>query len=393
MKGSKFFSVLFSFLSIMIFMSCSDGGGSGGGGVGTLSLSLMDASTDEFQAVVITVDEVQVHLRGNENNPNNWQSVEMYDSPLTVDLLELVNGVREELGIAELPAGHYTQMRLIIGQTADDPDLPYANFVIDKSTPPVTHELKIPSGFQTGEKIVGGFQINDNQTTELILDIDACRSVVKSAGNSGNWLLKPTIRVSNPELYAIITGTVTDAANTDEGIEGVNVSAQFYDAFSTDEKDRVTIQASTITDLDGGYKLFVAPGAYYLVAYADGKDPVIREIVVESGVVYENEDAEDFQLADAVQGTGTIAGEVTLPGATDQQFASLSFRQTVNADEMVEIKSVNVLNDTQPEYSTALPAGNYRLVASSVDYVTVSHNVSVESDEITEQEIIFYAYP
>ena len=227
MSYSKLVGLFVSFLSIIVFLSCSDGGGSSGGGTGSLSLGLTDASTNEYQAVYITIDEVQVHLGGNENSPNHWQTVEMYDSPLTVNLLELVNGVREELGIADLPVGHYTQMRLIIGDTPEDLNLPYANFVIDTSNPPITYELKVPSGSQTGEKIVGGFEINENKTTELILDIDACRSVVKSAGNSDKWLLKPTIKVAYPDLYGIINGRVTDSVTN--GIEGVTVSAQFFD--------------------------------------------------------------------------------------------------------------------------------------------------------------------
>ena len=43
---------------------------------------------------------------------------------------------------------------------------------------------------------------------------------------------------------------------------------------SDDEKEWVNIQAATITDQDGNYKLFVAPGTYYLVAYIDDNDPV-----------------------------------------------------------------------------------------------------------------------
>jgi len=141
MSFSKLVRLFLSFLFITVLFSCSGGGGSSDGGTGTLSLGLTDASTNEYQAVYITIDDVQVHLGGNESNPNHWQSVEMYDSPLTVNLLELVNGVREELGIADMPVGNYTQMRLIIGDTPDDPNLPYANFVIDTSIPPDTYEL------------------------------------------------------------------------------------------------------------------------------------------------------------------------------------------------------------------------------------------------------------
>jgi len=396
MPHSKFVGFLVSFLSIIIFVSCGDGGGSGGGGTGTLSLSLTDASTSEYWAVYITIDAVQVHLGGNESSPNHWQTVEMYDSPLTVNLLELVNGVREELGIADLPAGRYTQMRLIIGETPDDPNLPYANFVVDKSNPPVTYELKVPSGFQTGEKIVGGFEINTNQTTELILDIDACRSIVKAAGNNDKWLLKPTIKVAYPDDYGIITGTITDS-NTD-AIEGVMVSAQsFNDSLSSDEKDWVNVQATTITDSEGNYQLFVAPDTYtyYLVAYKDGYAVgLMTGVEVEPGVVYSGADAKNFQLAalDPSTEIGTVTGEITLNGATAEQFATLSFRQTVSGEEdMIEIKALNVLNGSPPTYETNLPVGVYRVVASSIGYDTQNSDFTLPADGATLPVIVFTA--
>lgn len=143
----------------------------------------------------------------------------------------------------------------------------------------------MPSCSQTGEKIVGGFKIDTNQTTELILDIDACRSVVKAAGSSDKWLLKPTIKVAHPDTYGIITGTVTDS--TDQPLEGVMISAQSHDPNPLlDEKDRLNIQAITISDQDGNYKLFVAPRTYYLVAYTDGYDTeFITGFTVVSGQV------------------------------------------------------------------------------------------------------------
>ncbi len=223
-----------------LFLSACGGSSSSSPGTGTLSLSLTDASTDLYNAVYITIKNVEVHLGGNENRPGNWQTVELPTDldtglpkdRLTVNLLELVNGVREDLGIAELEAEHYTQMRLIIDCEPDDTtnilsqNHPFANYVIDQSNPPNVRELKIPSGFQTGVKIVGGFDINTDQTTELILDFDACRSVVH-AGNSRNWLLKPTIKMALLEDFSIINGIVTN--DSDVGIEGALVSAQIFD--------------------------------------------------------------------------------------------------------------------------------------------------------------------
>ena len=90
----------------------------------------------------------------------------------------------------------------------------------------VYHELKVPSGSQSGYKIVGGFDINANSTTELILDFDANRSVVV-AGNSGQWLLKPTVKVKYPDEDALIEGRVTDSNG---GVSGALVSAQVFTA-------------------------------------------------------------------------------------------------------------------------------------------------------------------
>jgi len=135
----------------------------------------------------VTITEVQVHQPGtNENNQRNWYSVDMPRTPMTVNLLDLVNGVREDLGLVDLEAGAYTQMRLIIGTAPESGAInilsqahPYANYVVDLND--VYHELKVPSGSQSGFKIVGGFEINANSTTELILDFDANRSVVVAA--------------------------------------------------------------------------------------------------------------------------------------------------------------------------------------------------------------------
>jgi hypothetical protein len=246
----------------------------------------------------------------------------------------------------------------------------FANYVIDQSDPPNVYELKVPSGFQTGVKIVGGFDINTNQTTELILDFDACRSVVQ-AGNSGNWLLKPTIKIAHLEDFSIINGIVTNGS--DAGIEGALVSAQIFNGGISEEKDddELIIQAATITDSNGEYKLFVTPGTYNLVVYAEATVPDFRKVSTTTGEVLEGPTAENFILTDSL--TGTVSGSVEIPGADDEQHATLSFRQEANcadcADyEKIEIKAINVANETP--YNTGLPVGTYSLAASSFGYET-----------------------
>jgi hypothetical protein len=373
MKALKFYGCLFSIFAVFLLIACSGSGGSGDiGGIGTLSLSMTDAATDEYQAVFVTIIEVQVHLGGNDNSPNHWKSLQMPISPLTVNLLDLVNGVREDLGLVDLNAGRYTQMRLIIGDTPGPDVHPFANYLITNTVPAEIHEMKIPSGFQTGVKIVHGFIINADQTTELLLDFDASRSIVQ-AGNSGQWLLKPTVKVLETDEYAIIKGRVTDDAAEPLGINGALVTIQKYDGDAYDPKDKVIVLASTLTDSmetdtgdvsDGHYTVFVEPlnpdEHYNMVVYKDGKVPDfvrIEQLGIGETVSY------DFMLGDAQ--TGTVSGTVTINGGDDvEQYATLSFRQDAVPDEMIEVKSINVLN-TQT-YNVDLPEGSYALVASTL---------------------------
>jgi hypothetical protein len=390
MKRFYFFLMVFA---SMLIAGCSGGGGgssSGGGGTGTLALSLTDSSTDEYKGVFVTVKDVQVHLGGPESKPGSWKSANMPIKPLTIDLLELTNGVREDLGLATLDADNYTQMRLIL-----DEDIPaghpYANYVVTNDPQPVVHELKVPSGYKTGVKIVQGFEIETGKITELTLDFDALRSVVR-AGNSGQWLLKPTIKVATLKEYAIVSGRASSNDDT-EGIEGALVTVQQYNKDAGTEEKKVTVVASTITDEKGYYEIIVEPlpssnGAtyYYLVAYDLGRLPAYKRI--DNLDANDTLDNQDFELPElASPSTGTVSGTVVINSANvTEEYATLSFRKKLSNDEMIEIKSINVLNAS--DYSVSLTTGDYILVSSTLFNNTIQiKKVTVTASETTDIDI------
>jgi hypothetical protein len=378
---------LFLSVAMMSFLSfavgCGSGGGGGdssGGGSGTLSLALQDAFSEDYKAVYVTIKEVQVHLGNNENDDRNWEVVASPNK--TYNLLELVNGVREQLGIAELEAGSYTQMRLIIGKTPDNGmNLlsrvhPFANYVIINPSNEI-HELKIPSGHETGIKIVHGFVIEENETTELILDFDASKSVVR-AGASGLWLLKPTIKVLETRDYSIVRGTVFEDKASDSKLQGATVSAQQVSSGSPE------VIASTISGEGGIYALFVHPGEYYIVGSKIGPeidpdtglklgyDPVCIQITTEAGVTYPNM---DIELGEP-KATGIVTGTVSITGGDPEQFVTLSFRREVSCGSgsaVVEIKSVNLANNAN--YSEELTPDNYIVHASTAGRPAIESSV------------------
>ena len=292
MKALKWTGCIILALFLLSVIGCSGGGSDSG--TGTLSLSLTDATTDEYQAIYVTIKEVRVHKalsdtveeeeeqgiepideENGDENENEWQTILEPDT--TYNLLALVNCMMTNLGVAELSDGHYTQMRLILGDTPDDGDNifgvphPFANYLIDSNGE--AHALKVPSGFQTGIKLVRGFDIVTDGTTDLILDFDASKSVVK-AGNSGKWQLKPTIKVIDGDENGAVSGTV-DLEN-DDNDGGVRVSAQVLN-----DNDEVIDETSTITENDGSYCLTLEPGIYNLVAEKDGYVSVPADFKIE----------------------------------------------------------------------------------------------------------------
>jgi hypothetical protein len=152
---------------------------------------MVDAGLPGLAGVYVTVGHIDVHPQG-----GNWKTVLIPQT--TVNLLELVNGVQVSLGMTDLPAGPYTELRMMLGGIPDDTlnllatPHPYANYLIDESGR--VQELAVQEGLQTGIKLAGSFNIASGRTTMLVLEFDAAQSLVRT-GSSGEYLLKPAIKV------------------------------------------------------------------------------------------------------------------------------------------------------------------------------------------------------
>lgn len=142
---------------------------------GNIRVRLTDAPA-AFQQVNVEIVKVRVHMEG-----GSW--IDLPTNSGVYDLLTLQNGIDTTIvnSSAQLPAGKITQMRLVLGSS---------NTVMADS---VLYPLTVPSGSESGVKLVGDMEVHQNQTLNVLLDFVASESVVENGNNS--WHLKPVIRV------------------------------------------------------------------------------------------------------------------------------------------------------------------------------------------------------
>lgn len=166
--------------------------GGGSADSGTLRLALTDAPACGYDAVNVTIQKVRVHQSNSATDTDNGWSEIVLSPVKRVNLLDLTDGVLEELGQTSLPAGKYTQLRLVLAD--NDSAYPPANSVMPTGGGGEV-ALQTPSGEQSGVKTNIDIDVEAGKTADFVLDFNACKSVVV-AGGSGQYLLKPVLTVN-----------------------------------------------------------------------------------------------------------------------------------------------------------------------------------------------------
>jgi hypothetical protein len=177
---------------------------------GRMNLRITDSPVTSAKRVVVQFTGLEIKPVG-AARPEDFDFV-----PRQIDLLALDGGGSEVLLADELlPAGEYESIRLKVNAGRHGSD----SFIeLDDGS---IHPLFIPSGNQTGLKLIRGFTIGAGSTHNFTIDFDLRKSVIHPPGLGEPYLLKPVLRMVNNLEVGTIEGTVASALVVDGCVPAV----------------------------------------------------------------------------------------------------------------------------------------------------------------------------
>ena len=191
-------------LALLTLPLTACGGSSSSSAPATMNLGVTDGPVASASAVVISFTGVELQPSG------GGSSVTInFNSPQTINLLNEQNGSEASLlSGASVPAGNYDWIRLLLNVSSNGT---VANSYIEING--AQYPLVIPSGAQTGLKLVQGFTMTANQVANFTVDFMLQQSItappgLTSGGGTQDYLLKPALRLINNVQAGTISGTV-----------------------------------------------------------------------------------------------------------------------------------------------------------------------------------------
>jgi hypothetical protein len=280
MKRIKIIFNLLLLATILIFSSCSNDEIDIPEGKAHLNIHITDSPfpIELISSTTVTIDQVEVRKKMSEDTTEeNDTFIVLSDEVLQINLLELTNGLTEQIAASDLEAGYYDMIRL------------HVTDAIVKMNDSTVYDLKIPSGSSSGlkVKIDPAIYLEEGETYDVLLDFDVSRSFVAKGNINGHingFNFKPVIRGVFLGAAGRIEGNVSDTSGI--SIEKAMVKAWLseYDESDLELEDNDHI-VSSFTEIDGSYKLIGLPeGEYTVVCYKEGfKSDTITDVSVLAG--------------------------------------------------------------------------------------------------------------
>lgn len=266
---------------VLLVSAC---GGSSSSGTGSVRVSLTDTPVDNADQVVVSVSGMAFKPEGSAP-----EVVEIF-APRSIDLLQYQNGNAAIL-LQDTPmnAGRYQWLRLIIDA---QPNVRDSYIVIDGQE----CELNVPSGAETGLKLIHPIDVPAAGSLALTVDFDLRKSIHAPPGQlSGacttGYVLRPVLRLVNDANVGAIAGTVSfDAGSVPLNCkpnvylyEGAVIPDDMEESTATSpDVDPLVVVGVNIPDgsTGGTYRAAFIPAGNYTAAFSCDEDTDADEPLV-----------------------------------------------------------------------------------------------------------------
>lgn len=191
-----------------------------GSGSGSLTLGITDAPVDNATEVNVVFTGITLQPRDGErltftcDEPAADPAFDCAgEGSRTIDMLELTGDASETLldGI-EVAGGRYDWVRLNVDAgTPAQPDSGASSIVLE-TAPDSPEPLLIPSGSQSGLKLVSGFDVPVNGEADFTIDLDLRKALTRSSagGQTGSYMLRPALRLVDNSSAGHLEGEITN---------------------------------------------------------------------------------------------------------------------------------------------------------------------------------------
>ncbi len=260
--------VLFLFFIFLFITACDKSDETPKNGKLRILLTDKPYPVENIKNALVSLYKIELRAKKNNSDGNMGNGnpfIIVMNESKEFNLVDLQNGVTEELAMVEIPAGTYDLVRLHMRD---------ASIELNDGK---LYGLKIPSGSSSGLKIFikPEIVVDGGLTSELLLDINLNRSLVMK-GNPNNiegFNFNPVIRAVNTSTTGRIAGFITE--DTEEAIKGALVNIKV-------EEEVIN---STNTDETGYYAFIgVQQGTYVLSIFKENYVAVqIEEVEVKAG--------------------------------------------------------------------------------------------------------------
>lgn len=268
MKSFKLFSIAI----LLIFATSCSKDDSTPNTFGNVTVKLTDAPMlyGQFKKANVTIDKIEI---GNSTDPNSF--IVMNNTPMKVNLMELVNGITHEMANIDIPEGNYNMIKLYISSTE----------MVMKNENSYEYNMEL-HGFTGNGMMQNGMMLNNDTHSiditldqslivsngsmhEYLLDIDVEHSFIPNGvsftGMGSNMMMSMTGFTFTPMMRFI---NMQDAGSFQGTVSGPN--GNLADATITLMQND-TVYTTTHTDMNGNYALIGIPaGDYTITAEMDG---------------------------------------------------------------------------------------------------------------------------